>query len=213
MKEKYVDVEDLPPVTPGGGRAHRVVLTRAPLSARELAFSLALLVPVPLVLVVVSVGVTLALLVALVVAVGLGTLFRRLPTPTPSIAAIPVGFVWVGGVVLLPSGAWGLATGLVAGIALVLYAALPGPQELTLPLDSVVAQAAIPSVGAALSFAVAISLLGVSAPVYDLALVPTLGALALVVYLFGRGDVVPPGPAPTEPVPAEPTPRALPSEA
>lgn len=192
--------EEEPEVRPPRAR----VLQRVPLEAREVALSLGVLLPVPLYYASVPTTDALVLLGALLASTALGLLFRRLPTPAPSIAALPAGVVWGSALFALSSDPWGLLTGLVAGTMLLLLASLPDPGDAPVPLETVATQVALSAAAAAVSFAVAISFLVVSSPLFALALLPLLGALALVVYLFGREDVVGVRPSPAGRTPPPP---------
>ncbi len=202
------------------------LLRRVPVSALEGLLTLLLFVPLPVWL---AGGGTrsggLLLLLGLIGAGAAGFLFRRLPTPLPSGAMLPGGLVWAVAVLTLPGGIAGMTSALLAGVVLVLYASVAAPDEVAPPTSAILAQAAVPAMGGALSLLVAASLLGVSAPLYSIVLVPTLGALALAVYLFGREDLpeedasstpgakarspAPPGPVASMERPADPlAPRA-----
>ena len=180
-----------PPVRPP-------LLRRQPVSGHEATFSLLLLLPWPLWAIAGESGGAPLLLALLGVAAVGGIILRRLPTPVPSISALPAGTLWVVALLLLPPDPWGLACALIAGTILLLYASLPAGGELPVPASAVAAQVAVPATGGALAFAVALTLLGESTTLFGVVLLPTLGALALVVYLFGRGSwqelPVPPGP-------------------
>ena len=172
-------------------QAHPPLVRRAGISSLELLATLAPFLPFPLW--VLGGGVRwleLPLLVALLVAAGSGMLIRRLPSPLPSVGALPAATVWVVAVLVLPGGVLALVCAMLAGIALVLYAALPAPGELAPPAVAVLSQAMVPILGGGLSLLVAISLLGVAAPLYAVVLVPTLGALALAVHLFSKEEGV-----------------------
>lgn len=166
------------------------LLRRVPVGAFEGILTLLLFVPVPVWL---AGGGTrsagLLLMLGLIVAGAGGFLFRRLPTPLPSGAMLPAGLVWAVAVLTLPGGIAGLTSALLAGVVLVLYATVAAPDEVAPPTSAILAQAAVPAMGGALSLLVAASLLGVSAPLYSIVLVPTLAALALAVFLFGREDL------------------------
>jgi hypothetical protein len=192
---EYQEEEEAPAHPP-----REKVLHAVPITALEVLLGLGLFLPVPLYFATVQTGVTIDLVVGLAFALGLGLLLRRLASPAPSISALPAGLVWGGALIVLPSGPWGLLTALVAAGVLLLFASIPDPGEAAVPLATIAAQVALPVGAATVSFAVAVSLLGVTSPIYDVALVPTLGAIALVVYLFGREDVVPLHP-PTAPPP------------
>lgn len=128
------------------------------------------------------------LVVTLALAALLALLLRRMPTPVPSASMLPVGLVWAVAVLLLPGGALALTCGFLAGVVLVLYVALPAAGELPPLATMVAAQVAIPALGGALALLVAIALLGFVAPLYSVVLLPTLGALALAVYLFSKEE-------------------------
>lgn len=190
--------DSLAPAT-GGGVGRRRGFRAAPVDAREGATTALLLLPLPLWLLAGGAGGTLGtieLVALLAVGIALALGLRRLPTPVPYIAALPGGFAWALAVVFLRTGPAALATALLAGCALVLLVAQPSPDELAVPIAAVGAQASVPLIGGLVSFIIALPLLGTSAPLYAEALAPTLGALALAVYLFAREDVVPREPAP-----------------
>lgn len=178
------------------------VLRRTPLSARELLLTLVLLAPFPLWAVAGGPG-PLAFLAALVVSALGGFLLRRLPSPVPAISSLPAGGVWVLAVLLLGGSSLAMAAGTLAGIVLLLYTSLSSAGELEAPMSSVLVQVAVPVLGGALALMIALVFLGVQAPIYALVIAPTLGALALAVYLlagregrseFGR-PLAPPSPS------------------
>jgi hypothetical protein len=177
---------DLPDAAGHVGRKKSPLVRRVPVSGPEGLLTLALLVPWGLWVLAGDPSVALPLLALVLASGGLGLLLRRLPSPLPSISALPAGLVWTAGVLLLPAAAAGLACALVAGTVLLLYVTLPNPGELPVPFAIVGAQVSLPAMGGALSLVVALTLLGVSAPLFAVVLLPTLGALVLLVYLFVR---------------------------
>lgn len=184
---------------PGFVRPTTPTIARVPVSGPEGGLSLALLLPYPFWVFAGNPSWAVPVLVSVAAGVALGLLLRRLPSPVPAISALPVGLAWVVSVLLLPASPFGLICAALVGIVLLLYAALPAPGEIPLPGGAVAAQAALPAAGGALAVAVSITLLGVSAPVFSLVLLPTLGALAIAVYLLSRGDPGSPRPASNAP--------------
>jgi hypothetical protein len=172
--------DDLGPRT----RKREPFVRRTPVSSSEGLLTLALLFPwLPWVLAG-DPGLALPLVGIIAVAAALGLVLRRCPPPVPSISALPAGVVWIAAVLLLPATPWGLICAVGAGIVLLLFATLPSPGELPVPFAMVGVQVGVPVTGGGLSLVVAATLLGVSAPLYVLVLLPTLGALAILVYYF-----------------------------
>ncbi|MDE1821668.1 MAG: hypothetical protein KGJ23_11780 [Euryarchaeota archaeon] len=172
-------------------QARPPLLRRARPGAYELLAALLLFVPFPLwSLAGGPAWGSLPLLLALLASAVVGMLLRRMPNPVPSISTLPAGTVWIVAVLGLLGGAPGLTCALLVGLVLLFHTSVPAPGELPPLLGAVIAQAAVPALGGALSLLIAISLLGVQAPIYAVALVPTLGGLALAVYLFSREEPV-----------------------